>query len=468
MAESKTTTLPPRAPKVALLPLVMIFFFTISGGAYGLEDVVGFSGPGMALVLIVVTPLIWSLPVALMSSELSAAIPVVGGYYAWVKKGLGSFWGFQEGWWSWLTAFAAMAIYPVLFTDYLSALLAENFGFTLLAENTLARWLVALAVIWIPTLLNLRGAVAVGESSNWFGLFILAPFAVMSVIGIVRLIANPVAFWQPVIPPDSDPLSAFGFGLFIVMWKYTGWDAVSTINEEIENPQRNYWRAILYTMLLIIVAYLLPTIAGLAAQPDWTQWTAGHFPAAALAVGGAWLGGWVAIGGLLSFVGQFNALLLSMSRLPFAMAEDGYLPQVITRQDKAGTPWVAILVCSVLYSIFSLTDFAWLVVITVVLYAVTVILEFAALIVLRVRLPNMKRPFRVPGGMFGAVVITVLPCAILALAIYSHYTFEGAQALYLSAIGLATGPLLYPLLKRFLKKGKPDVEVPVELEASPS
>ena len=464
--ETRTT---PSPHKLALLPLVMIFFFTISGGAYGLEDLIGFSGPGVALILIVLTPLIWSLPIALMSAELSSAIPVRGGYYAWVKKALGPFWGFQEGWWSWLTSFVDMAIYPVLFADYLSTLLAENFGFTLLAENELAHWAVALAVIWISAWLNIRGARTVGASSSLFGLFILAPFAVMAVVGIVRLILNPVPIWQPFYPPETGFLSAFGVGLFVVMWKYAGWDAVSTVNEEIENPQRNYLRAIVLTIPLVILAYLLPVIAGLGAQPDWSQWTAGFFPVVAAAVGGNWLGAWLAVGGLVSAVALFNALLLSISRLPFVLAEDGYMPQAITRtHPKFGTPWAAIIACSVIYSIFSLRPFAWLVVADVVMYAVTVILEFVALIVLRARLPNMKRPFRAPGGMFGAVLITVLPCAVLALAIYSNYTFEGAPALYLAVAGLATGPILYPLLKRFVKKDQPDVEVPVELEAAPS
>jgi amino acid transporter len=98
----------------------------------------------------------------------------------------------------------------------------------------------------------------------------------------------------------------------------------------------------------------------------------------------------------------------------------------------------------------------------------TVILEFVALIVLRARLPEMKRPFRVPGGMFGAALITALPCAVLALAIYSHLSFEGIGALYLSAAGLASGPVAYLLLRRFVKQNQPDVEVPVELEASRS
>ena len=78
-------------------------FFTVSGGAYGLEDVVGSSGAGMAILLIVLTPLFWSLPTALMVAELATAMPVEGGFYFWVKRALGPFWGFQEGWWSWLT-----------------------------------------------------------------------------------------------------------------------------------------------------------------------------------------------------------------------------------------------------------------------------------------------------------------------------------------------------------------------------
>jgi amino acid transporter len=448
----------------------MVFFFTVSGGAYGLEDLIGFSGPGVALLLIVITPLIWSLPIALMSAELSAAMPVRGGYYAWVKTALGPFWGFQEGWWSWLTSFVDMAIYPVLFADYLATLLAENFGIGLLAENALARWGVALAVIWISALLNIRGAVTVGASSSLFGLFILAPFALMSAIGLIGLIAapGPGFAWLPVEPPETGWLSAFGVGLFIVMWKYAGWDAVSTVNEEIENPQRNYLRAILLTIPLVVLAYLLPVVAGLAAQPDWTQWTAGYFPVVAALVGGdlprmhpeqsgiSWLGAWLAAGGLVSAVALFNALLLSISRLPIALAEDGYLPEAITRRHpRFGTPWISILVCAVIYSIFSLSAFAWLVVADVAMYAVTLILEFVALIVLRRRMPDMHRPFRVPGGMFGAVLITVLPCAVLLLAIYSHISFEGVGALYLSAAGLATGPVLYLVARRM--KGQTSV-----------
>lgn len=451
--------------RLGLLPLVMIMFFTVSGGAYGLEDLIGSSGPGMGLLLVLLTPLIWSLPTALMVAELSTAMPVEGGYYAWVKKALGPFWGFQEGWWSWVTSFVDMAIYPVLFADYLSTLLVQQFNSHAL-ENEWVHWAVTLVVIWVFTAINIRGSKTVGDSSNWFGVFILAPFLVMSVIGIFRLVQNPVKVWEPFIPPDSTFLGAFGVGLFVVMWNYLGWDGVSTVSEEIDDPKRNYPRALALTIPLVTLAYLLPVVAGLAVATDWSGWTAGYFPEVAAQIGGQWLGAWLAIGGLVSAVGLFNALLLSISRLPFVMAEDGYLPKVITKMHpKFDTPWVAIVVCATIYSFFTLSAFASLVVVDVIVYSAALLLEFSALIAFRIKHPKMKRPYKIPGGWLGIFLVTAFPLGVLALAIISTIQEEGIGALYLSIAAIATGPILYPFLKKFIKKGQPDVEVPIELEA---
>lgn len=439
--------------KLTLMPLVMVLFFTVSGGAYGLEDLIGASGPGMALLLIVVTPLIWSLPVALMVGELSTAMPVRGGYYAWVKRGLGPFWGFLSGWWSWLTSFVDMAIYPVLFADYLSTLLKQQFGFSLIAESEWLHWAITLLVIWVFTALNIRGAKTVADFSKIFGLFILAPFAVMAAIGLYHWLQNPVAVWQPLAPPDSGIAGAFGVGLFVAMWNYMGWDMTSTIAGEIDNPQRNYPRSMALTIPLVTLCYLLPVFVGLAAAPDWTQWKAGYFPAAAAAVGGQWLGAWLAIAGLASAAGLFSAIMLSISRLPCAMAEDGYLPKFMTRTHPTyHTPYMAIIVCAAIYSVFTLSAFSSLVVVDVILYSAALLLEFAALIALRIKEPDMERPYRVPGGWIGIFIITALPVAVLALAVYSTVQEEGIKAVVLSLAAIASGPVLYPLLKRYAKR----------------
>jgi len=93
----------------------------VSGGTYGIEDIVHGAGYWQALVFLAVTPLLWSLPTAFMIGELSSALPYEGGFYAWVRYAMGNFWGFQEAWLSLVASIFDMAIYPTLFTLYLTA-----------------------------------------------------------------------------------------------------------------------------------------------------------------------------------------------------------------------------------------------------------------------------------------------------------------------------------------------------------
>src|SRR5215467_5054693 len=106
--------------KIGLLPLIGVIFFTVSGGAYGIEPLVGQLNAGWAVVLIIVTPILWALPISMMAAELSSAMPEEGGYYFWVRAGMGNFWGVQEGWWTICYTAVDMAIYPVLFVNYLA------------------------------------------------------------------------------------------------------------------------------------------------------------------------------------------------------------------------------------------------------------------------------------------------------------------------------------------------------------
>jgi amino acid transporter len=448
--------------QLGLLPLVMVMFCSVSGGPFGLEELVGESGPGISLLLLLVTPLVWSLPAAMVVAELSTLMPVEGGYYAWVKKTMGPFWGFQEGWWSWLASFVDMAIYPVLFAGYTSALL-DRFGIDALNDNQLLKWLVGLAVIWPFALLNVRGARPVGYSSLLFTLVILAPFAVMVALGIGRIVVGGATPWLPLSPPDQPLLDAFGLGLFVAMWNYQGWDNLSTVSEEIDRPRRDVPRMLAIALPLVTLAYFLPVLAGLAGQPDWTQWKEGSLPEVAATLGGDLLGAWVAATGLVSAAALFSANLLPISRVPFVMAADGYLPPSLMRvHPRYGTPWISILLCAVIYTIFSFAEFPALVVVDVILYAAALLLEKVALLLLRARAPGAHRAYAVPGGWPGAISVSVLPTAISLVAVYSTLQSESAEAVYVAGGALLSGVLLYPILRLLLKRGRPDVFVPLE------
>src|SRR5207244_2037332 len=163
---------------LTLGPLVAVMFFTVSGGPFGLEGLVGQVGPGLALLLLLATPLLYSVPEALLIGELASMLPVEGGYYQWVKRAFGRFWGFWNGWLSWTYSLVDMAIYPVLFLQYLR--------FFAPGLNRFDSWLVALLLIWGATWLNLRGTQVVGAASRWFVAAVLLPFAVLSAAALVH------------------------------------------------------------------------------------------------------------------------------------------------------------------------------------------------------------------------------------------------------------------------------------------
>src|ERR1700721_2897005 len=109
-----------RTRKMRLLPLIAATYFMVSGGPYGLEDIIGMAGYGRALLILAVVPLVWSLPTSLMVGELASAVPEEGGFYRWVRQAMGPFWGFQEAWLSLAASVFDMAIYPTTFVLYLS------------------------------------------------------------------------------------------------------------------------------------------------------------------------------------------------------------------------------------------------------------------------------------------------------------------------------------------------------------
>ena len=102
------------------LPLIAATFFMVSGGPYAIEDILGGAGFGRAILILLVLPFLWSLPTALMIGELASAIPAEGGFYVWVRRALGPFWGYQEGWLSLSASIFDMAIYPAFFVSYLA------------------------------------------------------------------------------------------------------------------------------------------------------------------------------------------------------------------------------------------------------------------------------------------------------------------------------------------------------------
>jgi amino acid transporter len=394
--------------KMTLLPLIAAIYFLVAGGPFGLEDIVSKSGYTGAILILLITPVIWAVPTALMVSELSSALPDQGGYYVWVKRGMGSFWGFQEAWLSLAGSVFDVAIYPTLFVSYLGHLAPWMTAGPRGALLAIA--LVAAAAAW-----NLMGAKSVGDSSLAMGIVLLAPFAVLTVYGFLHRGAPAGA----AIPLHNVDLLG---GISVALWNYMGWDYASTVANEVDRPQRTYPLAMAGAVALVAVTYVLPIAAVAMTGLDANRWSTGGWADVAKAViPGAGAGQAMAvlltIGGILGAWGTLNAQTMQYSRLPAVMADDGLLPRIFSRRRAAsGAPWVAILACAAAWMLCLQLSFVKLIVLDVLLTGLSLLLEFAALVALRIREPELPRPYRIPGGLAGAVGVGLLPAALLVLA----------------------------------------------------
>jgi amino acid transporter len=403
-----------------LLGLIGATFCIVAGGPYGLEDVVQEAGFFWAAVFLLIVPFIWSLPTTLMVSELSSTLPEEGGYYVWVRRALGPFWGFQEGWLSLAASAFDMAIYPLLFVTYVGyvgPLVAPSWTDWEALKKPQDGWgglFLGSAMIAVCVLMNLRPPRSLGRYAFGITVALLAPFLLLSILAVIK---------NPAVPADAVPTPSkidYVGALFFALWNYMGWDNASTFAGEVERPQRTYPLAMTLAVGLVTLTYVLPVLAASRVGINPDQWEEGAWVSVAREVGGSGLALAIGLGGMLSALGIFNSLVLSYSRLPVVLAEEGFLPGVFTRRLRSGAPWVSVVVCAFVWGLAMQLGLERVLALDVMLYGLSLLLEFAALVALRLREPNLPRPFRVPGGTVEAALLGLFPAQLIGLAIYDQ------------------------------------------------
>lgn len=442
-------------PKLGLWPFVGAIFFMVSGGPYGLEEVIASHGYSRTLGLLLLVPLLWSLPIALLTSELAGLMPSAGGYFTWIRRGLGPFWAGLAAWLSLIALCCDMAIYPTLFVMYLSRLWPV-FGQTALFSPG---WALGVAMITACVGWNLLGSRRVGESSLALAAVLLSPFLLLCGGAVYQVITQGTApFWQALLAPVPQPAANGNLGLWVdgvllCMWNYNGWDNCSLLLHEVETPRRNYPRGLFLAMLFIGISYMLPTLAAAASGLAPTAWGTGSWVEVTRLLCGhkiAWL---TSLGGALCGLGMFNALLLANARLPQLLSHLGVLPRILGKTSlKTGTPVVATIASAILYALCMGIQFQRLVEIDLLMFGCVLLLEFTAVLVLRVRCPSAPRPFQLPGGLLTAGLTALLPTLLLGRCIWVRRhrpMLLGLSALELSLALIALGiPIAWAISRR--------------------
>ncbi|CAK8578511.1 unnamed protein product [Lathyrus sativus] len=389
--------------KLALLPLIFLIYFEVSGGPYGEEATVKAAGPFFAILCFVIFPFIWSVPEALLTAELATTFPGNGGFVIWANEAFGPFWGSLMGNWKFFCGVINLASYPVLCLDYVKLV------FPVLSSG-FPHYLSIVVSTCLLSFLNYSGLAIVGYTAVALGVISLLPFLLMSLISLPKIQPGRwLSFGQEGVEKD--------WTLFFntVFWNLNFWDSASTLAGEVEEPHKTFPKALFFAGLLTCLGYIIPLLAATGAMPlDQENWVDGHFANVAYLIAGDWLKYWMEIGAVLSIIGLFEAQLSSSAYQLLGMADLGFIPKIFGERSKwFNTPWMGILVSTMIS--LAMTFFSFTEIISTVnfLYSLGMLLEFASFLKLRRKFPTMKRPYKVPFGFFGLIIMCFVPSVLL-------------------------------------------------------
>ncbi|CAL1373165.1 unnamed protein product [Linum trigynum] len=380
---TKTMVKKKKKQQLTLLPLIFIIYFQVAGGPYGEEPAVQAAGPLYAILGFLIFPFVWSVPEALITAELSTAYPGNGGFVIWAHRAFGLFCGSLMGCLKFLSTVINVVALLVLCVDYLNKVIPA-------LESDWPRTISIWGLTLFLSFLNYTGLVIVGYLSVLLGILSLSPFIIMSILAI------------PKIQPRR--------------WITTG-DSVSTIAGEVEKPAETFPLALLITVIVNCLSYLIPLLAVIGAvSVEQSAWGFGFHATAAELICVKWLKYCLEIGSALSTVGMFEAQLSSSVYQLLGMADLGILPKFFAlRSNRFNTPWVGILLSTAIILGCSYMDFANIISSANLLYSLGMLLEFATFLWLRRKLPEQKRPYKVPMRLPGLIVMCLIPSGFLVI-----------------------------------------------------
>ena len=358
--------------------------------------------------------------IILCFAEVSSRFDETGGPYRYAREAFGPAVGFEVGWLSWLARLTAFAANCNLMVSYL--------GFFWAPANTpLGRAIIIVGVVVALAAVNIIGVRQAAITSDLFTIGKLVPMLIFIVAGLFFL--NPQAF---ALGP-SPAAGAFSQSVLLLVYAFTGFEMAVIPAGEIRNPQQNLPRALLIASAVVAVVYVFIQVVCIGTLPDLAASSKPLADAAQkfLGTAGAAI---ISAGAIISIAGNLNILVLSGSRIPFAIAEQKQLPSFLARvHQRSFTPHVSIVITTSLMMVLTLrSSFVAALTISAIARLVTYAVTCAALPVLRRRSDVPKAMFRLPGGPAIAIAALLLAAWLLA----NSTVKEAIQATIVAAVGL--------------------------------
>jgi basic amino acid/polyamine antiporter, APA family len=394
----------------------------IGAGIFGLPSNVYKLIGTYSLIAFVACALVVAL-IILCFAEVSSRFDDTGGPYLYAREAFQPAIAFEVGWLFWLVRMTAFAANGNLLINYLSYFWPAA---------TAPFWRASIIVLVVAALavINLLGIRQAAIVSNAFTIGKLAPIIIFIAAGLFFL--NPQAFEFGARPTTGD----FSKSVLLLVYAFTGFEMATIPAGEVRDPQRNLPRALLIAILVVVSLYIMIQVVCVGTLPG-LQDSKKPLADAGLQFLGVAGGAIISAGAIISITGNLNILLLSGSRLPFAMAEQKQLPAFVGRiHTKFFTPYVSILITAGLMLILTLkSSFVAALTISAIARLVTYATTCLALPVLRRRGEVPPAAFRLRGGS----VIAILALALIVWLLLNA-TLNEIRA---TALAGAAGLLIY-------------------------
>jgi APA family basic amino acid/polyamine antiporter len=370
---------------------------------------------------------------ALSFAELGAAIPEAGGEYAYLRRAFGPVWGFLFGWMHSIvgrpSSLSSISAGMARFLSFLLPVVGAPLFTVHIVIPGLTRWITPyefvftwaqpVAVLWILVMtgINYLG-VRLGGAVQVF-LTAIKVVSVFIVIGVAFFAPVPVAHApDPVWPHalDAGVFGAFLAALAAALWAYDGWEDLNLVGSELQDPQRNFPRALVGGVAFVAVIYFMFSAACLKTLPFESVAASPHIASDVVEhVAGRGAAAWITLAMAISALGSMNSSVLSGARVPYAMARDRIFFKIADGiHPKYRTPGRALIFQCVLASLMALTGtFEELTNLFIFAGWIFYGLAVAALLRMRRTEPDLPRPYRCWGypwvpGLFvaGALALT--------------------------------------------------------------
>jgi serine/threonine-protein phosphatase 2A regulatory subunit B' len=370
--------------------LALITFVYTCSGPGGLEQVVIAGGPIIALAGIFFVPVFFVVPQIFVVSEMGGMMPTSAGNVVWVERAFGRFAGFYNAWIFALTNAVDLAVYPVLFGDYVGRAFV---GAEVSHGQTMCFRIIGLCVGMTLALLSSKDI----SSLTTVGCAITAVFFTLLFFAATPHMDPPAQFNYVESPIDFGLLSSS------LLWLFTGWVSLGALAGEVTDG-RVLVKGMSSALGVDVLMYLVALLAAMT-KAVRGEWTDGYFVTVydrVLPGIGPYFGAGIGITSLALFL----AAIICYTRTVWGMAEMGWAPKILQKQLPTGAPAVAVLVHAVTTFGMIWFDFGFIVQVEYTVAAASYILTAAAFLRLRYTEPDAHRPYVVPGGMPVAWLVT--------------------------------------------------------------